>query len=434
MLWGFARRLRTERRLAEAHGLLGLSRQGAVQSGIAGPHAADVLEQLSAALEARDAYTHGHTKRVARHSHMIATAMGLSDEQITKVRTAAAVHDVGKARTPRSVINKPGRLNAVQQQLMKRHAIDGAKMAEAIGDPEITSMVRHHHERLDGGGYPTGLTGNDIPLGARIIAVADTFDAMTSARAYRSAMRHSRALKILRREAGTQLDAGAVAAFAEYYSGQRSVAWWALWSAAPHRVAAWIGSLLNTTGAASISQSVAAIGTAAAIAGGAGHATRHERDAHRALPGVAVHSVPASYESGGTAVPDEPFPAMLPETVTAPVSSPGKRSHEQTDRGLEPGHDADPPESLPAPQPKVPKAERNEAKPEREQEGGSGSPKKGPDPDTGGVTTPGNGRDKPSNPNAGPEPKPPAAPIAEPAPELPKKGNPAPGPKPKQPR
>ena len=430
MLWGFARRLRTERRLAEARGILGLGRHGALESDIAGSHAAEVLEQLSAALEARDVYTHGHTKRVARHSHMIATAMGLPEEEIAKVRTAAAVHDVGKARTPRSVLNKPGKLNAVQQQLMNRHASDGAKMAESIGDPEITAMVRHHHERLDGRGYPDCLSGDEIPLGARIIAVADTFDAMTSARAYRSAMRHSRALKILRKEAGTQLDPAAVTAFTEYYAGQRSVAWWAIWTTAPQRLAVWIGSLLNTTGAASLSQSVAAIGTAAALAGGAAETTRqHERDAHRASGGAAAHSAPAYYPSGGAEVAEEaipePFPEPFPEPVsTAPPKRGGRPRGGEGGTGGRDGVASRPGEEDAAP-PKVkaPKSQPGEPRPEREQ-GNGNSPKREVDPDTGVVEKPGKGPDKPPNPNAGPKPKPPPTPVEEPAAAPPKETGP----------
>ena len=421
MLWGFIRRLRTERRLEEARGILGMSGPGLATPDIDGEHAAEVLERLSGALEARDVYTHGHTKRVARHSHMIATGMGLPEDEVSRVRTAAAVHDAGKARTPRSVINKPGRLNGVQEKLMRRHVIDGARMAEAIGDPEITAMVRHHHERLDGGGYPDGLKGEEIPLGARIIAVADTYDAMTSARAYRPAMRHSRALKILRGAAGTQLDPAAVTAFVKYYSGQRSVAWWAVWGAAPQRLAAWIGSLLNTTGAASITQSVAAVGTAAAIAGGAAHTAKLERDPHRAARGTAVtHSQPAAYQSGGTALEEE----AMPTTVAVPGSSRDERSRKGSgDR--EHGNAGAPETVKPPTAEKAPKAARDEAKVERQPGGGSNSPKKVPDPDAGTVARPGKGNDKPQNPNAGPKPKPVPEPVAEPAPapEPPSSGN-----------
>ena len=122
-------------------------------------------------------------------------------------------------------------------------------MSAGIGDPVITAMIRHHHERLDGRGYPDGLAGEEIPLGARIIAVADTFDAITSNRTYRRAARHKRALDVLAGEAGKQLDADAVAAFRGYYRGRRTVAWSAFAVAAPQRFLSWLGSASPTIGA-----------------------------------------------------------------------------------------------------------------------------------------------------------------------------------------
>src|SRR6202043_1885938 len=115
------------------------------------------------------------------------------------------------------------RLTDSEFAVIKRHASDGADMLEGAADPEITAMVRHHHERVDGRGYPAGLAGADIPLGARIIAVADTFDAITSSRAYRGAKPQKKALEVLDKGAGTQLDSVAVAAFRDRYSGRRSV-------------------------------------------------------------------------------------------------------------------------------------------------------------------------------------------------------------------
>ena len=189
MLWGWLRRLRAERRLARAETLLGLGAEGlSVQA----------LTSLSALLEARDGYTYGHSQRVTRHAERIARAMGLSATDVAKVRTAAALHDVGKLHTPRDILNKPGRLTDEEFEVIRHHPGDGAAMATSLDDPMITAMIRHHHERLDGGGYPAGLAGNAIPLGARIIAVADTFDAMTSNRAYRGAASHKHALDVLR--------------------------------------------------------------------------------------------------------------------------------------------------------------------------------------------------------------------------------------------
>jgi putative nucleotidyltransferase with HDIG domain len=264
MLWGWLRRVRTERRLASARGLLGRSAY------LDPARKAALLERMSSALESRDLYTHGHSRRVTRHSYRIARQLGLPAADAARIRTAAALHDVGKVETPREVLNKPGRLSDEEFATIKRHPVDGACMVEALGDDELTSMVRHHHERLDGTGYPDGLAGNEIPLGARIIAVADTFDAMTSSRPYRGACKHKKALDVLTQEAGSQLDPGAVAAFRRYYSGKRSVAWSAFLVTAPQRLGTWAGGLFQgaSVGAAPLGQGVLAMG-AAALSGAA---------------------------------------------------------------------------------------------------------------------------------------------------------------------
>ena len=197
---------------------------------------------------------------MTRHAERIATTMGLSSGEVAKVRTAAALHDVGKLHTPRSILNKPGRLTDSEFALIKRHPADGAAMASGIGDPEITAMIRHHHERLDGRGYPDGLAGEKIPLGARIIAVADTFDAITSNRTYRRASHHKRALDVLSTEAGKQLDGDAVAAFRGYYRGSRTVALSAFIAAAPQRFLSWLGGASPAIGAGAASATSLLIG------------------------------------------------------------------------------------------------------------------------------------------------------------------------------
>jgi putative nucleotidyltransferase with HDIG domain len=271
MLWGWLRKYRAERRLAEARALL----EGGSAAALDGADAQtrrDLLEKLSTALEARDAYTHGHSKRVTRHSERIARELGLPPELVAKVRIAAAVHDVGKIKTPREVLTKPGRLDDSEFEIIKQHPVDSAAMVRDLGDAEITAMVRHHHERLDGTGYPDRLAGDEIPLGARIIAVADTFDAMTSSRPYRTACRHKKALDVLAKEAGAQLDPAPVAAFMRYYSGKRLVGWTALAAAAPQRLGAWLGGVLQNVGAgiAPAVQGLAAVGAAAVIGAGLG--------------------------------------------------------------------------------------------------------------------------------------------------------------------
>ena len=230
-----------------------------------------MLKELAAALEAGDPYVRGHSRRVARYATMIAVRMGLPPEEVDRIRTAAAVHDVGKVRTPIEVLHKPGRLTDEEYAVIKEHPVDGAHLVEALGDDGITAIVRHHHERLDGCGYPSGLSGEEIPLGARIVAVADTFDAITSARPYRSASPHRKALDILSKEAGTQLDADAVRAFRACYTGRRPFALWLTLLGFPQRLSTSLGNG-TTASAVSLSKVMVAASTVA-VAGGAAAST-----------------------------------------------------------------------------------------------------------------------------------------------------------------
>ena len=253
MLWGWLRRMRTESRLSKSMAMLGLDGSGARvrEVEISAERQNEILRGLATALETGDPFTHGHTRRVTRYSYMLAKTMRLSPEQVNKIRAAASIHDVGKIETPSEVLNKPGALTDEEYEIMKRHSTVGAAMVEQLGDPEITAMVRHHHERLDGKGYPDNLAGDEIPLGARVIAVADTFDAIISTRPYRSARRHKDAIEILEKVAGTQLDERAVYAFLSYYSGRKPLAWWLSFSAGFQRVLGGMGGWLQHAQAAS---------------------------------------------------------------------------------------------------------------------------------------------------------------------------------------
>ncbi|HEX2233028.1 MAG TPA: HD-GYP domain-containing protein [Thermoleophilaceae bacterium] len=300
MVWGWLRRMRAERRLSEASELLG-------EDGLDAEAHAEVLTRLASGLESRDPYTFGHSRRVTRFSEMIAERMGLSEAEIAKVRTAAAVHDVGKINTPRAVLMKPGRLTEAEFAVIQRHATEGAAMVAAIGDADITAMVLHHHERLDGSGYPQGVSGDDVPVGARIIAVADTFDAMTSSRPYRPARPHKKAMEILDEEAGTKLDARAVTAFQACYSGRRSIAWSALAVAAPQRLASWAGGALGSGGAAPLTTGLAALGAAGLLGGSVlGPPARGEEES-RSAPEASTQVTPAA-AAAGTGI-DAPEPA-----------------------------------------------------------------------------------------------------------------------------
>jgi HD-GYP domain-containing protein (c-di-GMP phosphodiesterase class II) len=250
MLWGWLRRWWAERQLASAVKLLGLQESvGDPPAQLSASRRARLLKQLAAALEARYPDTHGHSRRVARHAAAIAKRMGVPREEVARIRTAATVHDVGKIDIPSEIIEKPGALTEAEFAVVKRHPGIGARMVAGLDDEGLTRIVRHHHERLDGAGYPDGLAGARIPLGARIIAVADTFDAVTSTRPYRAARRHKEALRLLSAEAGTQLDPEAVRAFRRYYSGHRPVAIWALLLNGPRQLVASLAGQAKLAGA-----------------------------------------------------------------------------------------------------------------------------------------------------------------------------------------
>jgi putative nucleotidyltransferase with HDIG domain len=176
-----------------------------------------LLQQVVRTLEVRHPPTYGHSGRVARYATAMAEGLGLPPEQVERIRVAAAVHDIGKIAAPLRILDKPGKLNEAELALIQQHSVVGAKTVASMGDDELVGIVRHHHERLDGNGYPDGLEGSQIPIGARIVAVADTFDAVTSPRAYHPAKTHWEALQLLSAEAGTQLDPDAVQAFRAYY-------------------------------------------------------------------------------------------------------------------------------------------------------------------------------------------------------------------------
>jgi HD-GYP domain-containing protein (c-di-GMP phosphodiesterase class II) len=169
---------------------------------------------LANALEAKDPYTRGHSERVSRWSRRLAVTLDLEAPAVEVVTQAGLLHDLGKIGVPEQVLRKPGALDADEWQMMKRHPLLGAEIVaplEFFGGGAL--IIRHHHERIDGSGYPDGLHGDEIPMGARVVAVADVFDALTSDRPYRNAMPVTAALDQLAREAGRTLDEAAVAAF-----------------------------------------------------------------------------------------------------------------------------------------------------------------------------------------------------------------------------
>jgi HD-GYP domain-containing protein (c-di-GMP phosphodiesterase class II) len=316
MLWAWARRVRAERRLAKAafgDAPLEVERE------------LSALRRLSVIFEARDGFSHGHSGRVARHSERIARRLGLPDEDVERIEAAAAVHDVGMVRVPGSVLARRDDATPEENGLVERHAVHGAEQVAAVADPEIAALVRHHHERVDGTGYPDGLAGDEIPLGARIIAVADRFDELVSPAPQRLPHSRRNALDELSARAGTELDAAVVAAFLGYYSGTRSIAGVALAATAPQRAARWIAAAPATIGSAA-GGSVALQGLCAAGA--------------TVLAGVCLSGVPALSPSRGEdrpgvtqgGAPVAPTPLAGPPDSATP--KPARDRERRTDRGV----------------------------------------------------------------------------------------------------
>ncbi len=167
----------------------------------------EVVSALAEAIDAKDTYTNGHSSRVAKYSKMIAERAGYSETEQTEIYMMGLLHDVGKIGVPDEVINKTARLTDEEYEMIKMHPVIGSKILESIKEnPRLSIGARSHHERYDGKGYPDGLAGNAIPEEARIIAVADAYDAMTSRRSYRSVMPQEKARSEIEKGAGTQFD------------------------------------------------------------------------------------------------------------------------------------------------------------------------------------------------------------------------------------
>ena len=176
---------------------------------------------LAHAVDARDAYTGSHSYMVGELSARVAKRMGLETEQVELARLAGSLHDLGKLAIPEEILRKPGPLNEAERLVLERHPQIGFRMLDSLGIEPVASWVLHHHERWDGDGYPDRLGEDAIPLGSRILFVADAYDAMTTDRVYRSKLSHDRAISELERCAGTQFDPDVVSAFKEEFDEPR---------------------------------------------------------------------------------------------------------------------------------------------------------------------------------------------------------------------
>ena len=177
------------------------------------------VETLAMAIDAKDQVTHGHIRRVQLLSTKLARALGANSRELQALEAAALLHDLGKLAIPEHILNKPGRLTPGEYEYMKKHADIGASILSAVDFPfPVVPIVRHHHENWDGSGYPHGLVGTAIPLGARILAVVDCYDALTSDRPYRRRMSNSEALDIIESRSGRMYDPAVVGMFRELHT------------------------------------------------------------------------------------------------------------------------------------------------------------------------------------------------------------------------
>ncbi len=186
------------------------------------PPQQDAVEALAVALLERDRYTGEHSEAVIEMSGAVARNLGLSAIEVERVKSAALLHDIGKVAIPDEILHKPGPLTDDEWTLMRQHPVIGERILRVLpGLGPVARIVRHEHERWDGGGYPDGLAGEEIPLGSRIIITADTYHAITSDRPYRAARSHDDAVEELTRCAGTQFDPKVTAALIGHLYGQR---------------------------------------------------------------------------------------------------------------------------------------------------------------------------------------------------------------------
>ncbi len=184
--------------------------------------APDIFEALIKTIELKDATTAAHTWRVVLYTRALAEAFGVDAETLQRVTQAAALHDVGKIDVPDEILQKPGALTPAEFEVIKTHTVLGHERLVRMGedDPILLEFVRHHHERVDGAGYPDGLSGEQIPAGPRYFAVIDSFDALTSVRPYRAAVGEGaarRALEELEASVGTRYCAGCVEVFTKLH-------------------------------------------------------------------------------------------------------------------------------------------------------------------------------------------------------------------------
>lgn len=203
---------------------------------------APAIRALVVATERHDPYTAGHSYRVALYALQLGQAMKLPPETLRALAQGAIVHDIGKLEVPHDILNKPGRLTAEERAVIERHPASGHSMGKLLGlMQDELDVVRYHHERMDGAGYPDGLHGEEIPLLARILAVADVYDALTSHRSYRPAWSHERAMRVIQEGAGSQFDPACVEAWSRLMPDAPQIERYPTWLPEASRISSLIG-------------------------------------------------------------------------------------------------------------------------------------------------------------------------------------------------
>jgi putative nucleotidyltransferase with HDIG domain len=177
-------------------------------------HMHEAINAMLAVIESFDLYTLNHSKNVANYALLLAEELNLSLDAVEKIYYGAMFHDIGKIGIPLSILSKEGELSPKEYEIIKSHPLRGVTILEQFSDfKDVIEIVRHHHEHFDGSGYPVGLVGKSIPLGARLVAVVDAYDAITTNRSYRNAQVKQQAIDLIQRDTPAQFDPEIVAAF-----------------------------------------------------------------------------------------------------------------------------------------------------------------------------------------------------------------------------
>ncbi len=259
MLWRWFRRSQAEATIHRGARLL--HDEPAAVVNLSDQERLDLLHELTAALEVKDPYTSGHSKRVEKHAYRTGLALGLSGPTTEELRLAAALHDVGKIKVPDRILRKPGSLTDDEVAVVRGHVDDGAGLVSVAASASVVDAIRYHHERWDGRGYPAKLSGEEIPLFARIIAVVDAYDAITSARPYKAGTGRRDAVEVLTAGAGNQFDPQIVKAFVSTLSSTLPIAGLFLFLfAAPARAARQASAWAKGVGAGSVASGVGTVG------------------------------------------------------------------------------------------------------------------------------------------------------------------------------